>query len=829
MFEYTREETAQPVYYMRKTPASPGHNNNKKSRKGEEIDRVINEIIPGYKVVILLRGLPGSGKSTLAKSILERTIGYNPETVRKHILSTDDFFVRNGVYDYQPQKISEAHGWNHQRAFNVMSKGYSPVIIDNTNTQMWEMKPYASMATDFGYILEILEPDTHWCYNERELEKRNTHGVSKKTIQSMLDRYEKNVTPLKLFTAYGFQYKLQKPPQYRLQPPIEPIGTMNNVQYSSASNSNLNKNNAAFTEVTASFKPQQSFTVLNKPAPSTSVDDILMRTDESSMLKAPVLTPMNQTAKIKQSTSLFDNINAWGIDEKALRSWNLVTPIELEETEHKSSPILIDDSDEELVETQEMSTSTDNEDFYVLRNLPAISGPLPAYKVLLAYNRDINRETPMKTQHSITKKTMIDKSCLTLDYLDDHQMHLDNLTGVFPNITPRSIRYWYEKCHRDFDCTMELLLNENDEIINIVIEENEPPASPAAKPTTPKQSIPVESDGDSSDSNEPPPTPRLKNKRKNNTGSSSDEYQDLKKHIESKITISNDHYSEHLLKVKQCKYGPKEPSAPQPILVDTVEDQRDIDSDDKTDSDELEWEFVTTAAPSCSKNPVEPVEQVDTIEMNIGDHFVKQLEDRFGDPNLTYPKGFQPVIQIPETLARQLYTFYIESVYQQMDAQNAVMEDLVKEDEDFARTLQESEEETDEVANSSSHARIPDKTRSEPTEIPDIMREQKELSKRQKEADKWKEDTPDTLAARLTKDKLFKAFPSVDKDTLVEILHAHGNIYKDTVDTLLASTSKHHIQGDLEFIRNPPLNEAVVQELWDAHNSCRPIVEVCFL
>lgn len=803
MLEYSREETAQTVYYMRKTPASPGHNNNKKSRKAEEIDRVINEIIPGYKVLILLRGLPGSGKSTLAKSILERTIGYNPETVRKHILSTDDFFVRKGVYDYQPQKISEAHGWNHQRAFNVMSKGCSPVIIDNTNTQMWEMKPYASMATDFGYILEILEPDTHWCYNERELEKRNTHGVPKKSIQSMLDRYEKNVTPLKLLTAYGFQYKLQKPPQYRLHPPIEAI----NVQFPTPPNNNQNID---------SSKPQPSFTMLNKPTPSTSVDDILMRTDDSSMLKAPVLTPMNQTAKIKQSTSLFDNINAWGIDEKALRSWNLVTPIELEETEKKSSPILIEDSDDELVETREMSTSTDNEDFYVLRNLPAISGPLPAYKVLPAHNRDINRETPVRNQHSIPKKTMIDKSCLTVDYLDDHQMHLDNLTGVFPNITPRTIKYWYEKCHRDFDCTMELLLNETDEVINIVIEENEP-----AKLKTPEESIPIESDGDSSDNNEPP-TPRLKNKRKNN-GSSSDEYQDLKKHIESKITISNDHYSEHLLKVKQCKYGP----VPQPILVDTVEDQPDMDTDDKTDSDDLEWEFVTAAAPSCSKSPVEPVEQVDTIEMNIGDHFVKQLEDRFGDPNLTYPKGFQPVIQIPETLARQLYTFYIESVYQQMDAQNAVMEDLVKEDEDFARKLQESEEDGDEVA-SGSQARIPDKTQSEPTEIPDIMREQRELSKRQKEADKWKEDTPDTLAARLTKDKLFKSFPSVDKDTLVEILHAHGNIYKDTVDTLLASTTKDHVKGDLEFIKNPPLNEAVVQELWDAHNSCRPIVEVSF-
>ena len=32
-----------------------------------------------------------------------------------------------------------------------MEKGVSPVIIDNTNTQAWEMKPYVSMVSKTNY------------------------------------------------------------------------------------------------------------------------------------------------------------------------------------------------------------------------------------------------------------------------------------------------------------------------------------------------------------------------------------------------------------------------------------------------------------------------------------------------------------------------------------------------------------------------------------------------------------------------------------------------------------------------------------------------------
>ncbi|XP_030644041.1 NEDD4-binding protein 2 [Chanos chanos] len=139
------------------------------------------------KLLVLLRGAPGSGKSTLARAILEQ----NPEGV---ILSTDDYFCRNGPYHYEPSLLGEAHEWNHLRAKEAFENGKTPVIIDNTNMQCWEMKPYVAMALKHKYKVLFREPDTWWKTKPRELERRTKHGVTKEKIRRMLERYDRHVT-----------------------------------------------------------------------------------------------------------------------------------------------------------------------------------------------------------------------------------------------------------------------------------------------------------------------------------------------------------------------------------------------------------------------------------------------------------------------------------------------------------------------------------------------------------------------------------------------------------------------------------------------------------
>nr|XP_014124992.1 NEDD4-binding protein 2 isoform X1 [Zonotrichia albicollis]XP_026651355.1 NEDD4-binding protein 2 isoform X1 [Zonotrichia albicollis] len=139
------------------------------------------------QVLVLLRGVPGSGKSYLARNLLED----NPGGI---ILSTDDYFYKHGQYHYDPDCLGEAHEWNRKRAKEAFEKRISPIIIDNTNIQAWEMKPYVALAQQFKYKVMFREPDTWWKFKPKELERRNVHGVSKEKIKRMLERYERCLT-----------------------------------------------------------------------------------------------------------------------------------------------------------------------------------------------------------------------------------------------------------------------------------------------------------------------------------------------------------------------------------------------------------------------------------------------------------------------------------------------------------------------------------------------------------------------------------------------------------------------------------------------------------
>lgn len=133
-------------------------------------------------VLILMRGLPGSGKSTLARELLST----GPNGL---ILSTDDYFDQRDGYRYEVGLLGAAHEWNQSRAKDAMHDGRSPIIIDNTNLQAWEMKPYVRMALERGYKVDFCEPDTSWKFDPYELEKRNKHGVPQEKIAQMMDRY----------------------------------------------------------------------------------------------------------------------------------------------------------------------------------------------------------------------------------------------------------------------------------------------------------------------------------------------------------------------------------------------------------------------------------------------------------------------------------------------------------------------------------------------------------------------------------------------------------------------------------------------------------------
>nr|XP_025964654.1 NEDD4-binding protein 2-like 2 [Dromaius novaehollandiae]XP_025964655.1 NEDD4-binding protein 2-like 2 [Dromaius novaehollandiae] len=161
------------------------------------------------KLLLLLRGLPGSGKSTLSRFLL----GQNYDGI---VFSTDDYFRQQDRYTYNAAQLGDAHDWNQKRAKQAMEQGKSPIIIDNTNTQAWEMKPYVEMALEKGYRVEFREPDTWWKFDPKELEKRNKHGVTREKIAQMLERYEYQISiPIVMNSVVPPHKHIQKPPLQR--------------------------------------------------------------------------------------------------------------------------------------------------------------------------------------------------------------------------------------------------------------------------------------------------------------------------------------------------------------------------------------------------------------------------------------------------------------------------------------------------------------------------------------------------------------------------------------------------------------------------------------
>lgn len=144
------------------------------------------------KVLYINRGISGSGKSTLAKSLVGNGV----------IFSTDDFFHdENNKYKFNHSKLGLYHKANQERTEKAMRSGITPIVIDNTNIQFFEMKPYVRMAQQYGYEVEFHEPNTPWKFDAEELTKRNTHGVGRDVIDRMLQRYQHNPTPEEILNS----------------------------------------------------------------------------------------------------------------------------------------------------------------------------------------------------------------------------------------------------------------------------------------------------------------------------------------------------------------------------------------------------------------------------------------------------------------------------------------------------------------------------------------------------------------------------------------------------------------------------------------------------
>lgn len=123
------------------------------------------------KDLILVRGLPGSGKSTFADLIG----GFRCEA--------DMFFMEDGVYNFDMNRIKEAHAWCKKECESFMIREKPKVIVSNTFTQEWEMAGYYELAKKYGYkVTSVVVENRH--------DGKSIHGVPDATLGNMRNRFE---------------------------------------------------------------------------------------------------------------------------------------------------------------------------------------------------------------------------------------------------------------------------------------------------------------------------------------------------------------------------------------------------------------------------------------------------------------------------------------------------------------------------------------------------------------------------------------------------------------------------------------------------------------
>lgn len=134
--------------------------------------------------LILMRGCSGSGKSTLARTL----------AAAEAIFSTDDLFMVDGEYRFNPEFLADNHEKNRRNVEMALRDFVDVVVVDNTHTCAWEMAAYVDLADSYGYDVEIVESNTPWRFDADELFARNTHGVPREAIKTQIARYEHGVT-----------------------------------------------------------------------------------------------------------------------------------------------------------------------------------------------------------------------------------------------------------------------------------------------------------------------------------------------------------------------------------------------------------------------------------------------------------------------------------------------------------------------------------------------------------------------------------------------------------------------------------------------------------
>lgn len=119
----------------------------------------------------LIRGVSGAGKTSFADTLFG-----------VFQISADQYFEDDdGRYNFDVNKLHQAHKWCQEKTEKLMKAGYE-LAVANTFTTTKEMKPYYKLAEKYGYrVFSIIVENRHG--------GKDVHNVPEATLEKQEKRF----------------------------------------------------------------------------------------------------------------------------------------------------------------------------------------------------------------------------------------------------------------------------------------------------------------------------------------------------------------------------------------------------------------------------------------------------------------------------------------------------------------------------------------------------------------------------------------------------------------------------------------------------------------
>lgn len=123
--------------------------------------------------LIIIRGVPGSGKTKVAEEIADHLYALHFEA---NMWRYND----EGEYIYDPKDNKRCHKECQKSVREALEMGI-PVVVANTFTREWQVKPYLEMASDLDIPVDIVVCKGNF---------QNVHNVPNSSVETMRQQFE---------------------------------------------------------------------------------------------------------------------------------------------------------------------------------------------------------------------------------------------------------------------------------------------------------------------------------------------------------------------------------------------------------------------------------------------------------------------------------------------------------------------------------------------------------------------------------------------------------------------------------------------------------------